>query len=873
MDSSAGHTEDKDARVQQPRRTRLFLRRWSPFLLLILAFGYGLLATTILNTGLLKPEATSSRPPPIAVESPQTHYLTKSLTEVLDQQRWLDDNWQPIPENRSGLGYFSVPVTFRVTLNNPGDQPLRKWAVVSAPSLDYIQPAVIGEDGSASLLPAMGDLYPFDHRTIALPQWVWPITLPPGSSILLFEVRNAGPTMLPLSILEPDTVISESAGTLAWKASITGLLVFALLFNLSIVVKMKRPGLAWLSVLMFSLVYSQLVMEGFGLWYLWPNLPEMNRLLNITLPLCLIALCQFTPHFMPVPRNAVRILFGISVLAFVHLLAIPLGLPLLGQGSFLLLAMAGGTMILGLVLRQFSSHVYARYYALSILAILAGSLISSLRTIGWVPINSLTDSAFFLGAAAGSLILTSAVGRQMFEERKRRMKSDIRAQQEQRLRTLVEQDYDRLLKTHRITGKPNRAMLEESLDALDSRKQPYTLGLIRLERFNEIEQALGYRTTEELLKSYLRHLNSFLKQLLGDRLVMINGYAIASIDTATHAFALHRDEASGATGEILGELTNWLEENFREGRFAFSWSASVGIAHAPEHGDDVASALSSAGFAALDRRQTLTVYDPAIAEWQYRQQVLMLDVEGALRNGEMWLEYQPKVCIRDKRTESLEALIRWQHPEFGPVPPAHWVPLAEQVGMIHPVTLWVMDRACQDHGQLKDRHGEHVSIAVNVSAKDLSHPDFHEEVIAITRHHGTRPENLILEITETAMMVDATAARTMIRTLSQAGFRIALDDFGTGHSSLGTLATFDLDELKIDRSFLKDILQHPTRQRIFRAALELGDALDLDVVVEGVEDESIAIWLQQFPGLYGQGYYWARPERLAPQPRTLTADR
>ncbi|MBW4934706.1 EAL domain-containing protein [Marinobacter sp. F4206] len=873
MHSSAGPTENTDVTVRHPGFARFSLRRWSPFLLLVVALGYGLLTTIVLDTPPLPLETGLSRLPTTVAEPLHTHYLTKPLTDILDQERWLDNNWQPVPESHSGLGYFSVPVTFRVTFENPGNQPVRKWAVVSAPSLDYIQPAVIGEDGSASLLPVMGDLYPFNHRLIALPQWVWPITLPPGTSILLFEVRNAGPTMLPLSILEPDAVISESAGTLAWKAAITGLLVFALLFNLSIVAKMKRPGLAWLSVLMFSLIYSQLVMEGFGLWYLWPDLPEMNRLLNITLPLCLIALCQFTPHFMPVPRNAARILLGISVLAFVHLLVIPLALPLFGQGSFLVLAMGGGAMILGLVLSQFRSHLYARYYALSILAILTGSLISSLRTIGWVPINGLTDSAFFLGAAIGSLILTSAVGRQMLEERKRRLSSDIRAQQEQRLRTLAEQDYDRLLKTHRVTGKPNRAMLEESLDGLDSQERPYTLGLIRLERFNEIEQALGYRTTEELLKGYLRQLNSFLKRLFGDRLVMFNGYAIASIDTATHAFALHRDDESGATGQLLSELTGWLEENFREGRFAFSWNASVGIAHAPDHGDDVASALSSAGFAALDRRQTLTVYDPAIAEWQYRQQMLMLDMEGALRDGEMWLEYQPKVCIRDRRTESLEALIRWQHPEFGRVPPDHWVPLAEQVGMIHPVTLWVIDQACRDHDRLKTRHGEHIALAINVSAKDLAHPEFHNEVSAIARRHGIKPEELILEITETAMMADATAARTMIGALSKAGFRIALDDFGTGHSSLGTLATFDLDELKIDRSFLKDILQHPTRQRIFRAALELGDALDLDVVVEGVEDEAVAGWLQQFPGLYGQGYYWARPERLDNESQALRADR
>jgi len=210
----------------------------------------------------------------------------------------------------------------------------------------------------------------------------------------------------------------------------------------------------------------------------------------------------------------------------------------------------------------------------------------------------------------------------------------------------------------------------------------------------------------------------------------------------------------------------------------------------------------------------------------------------------------------------LEALIRWQHPDFGTVAPDRWIPLAEQVGMIHHVTLWVVDRVCEDMSALKARHGDHIAVAVNISANDLTHPDFVEKVKAIVQHHGAQPSDLILEITETAMMADTALAKVVIRTLSQSGFRIAVDDFGTGHSSLGTLATFELDELKIDRSFLSDILTQPARQRIFRAALDLGEALDLDVVVEGVEEEAIAAWLQQFPGLYGQGYYWGRPEQL-----------
>ncbi|MEX2474574.1 putative bifunctional diguanylate cyclase/phosphodiesterase [Marinobacter sp.] len=720
--------------------------------------------------------------------------------------------------------------------------------------------------GFAELSPVMGDLFPFHNRHFELPQWIWPVTLQPGETTFFFEVENLDPTLLPVSVQRPENLLGETAFTLAWKAFIGGLLAFALLFNISIVLMLRRPGLAWLSVFMVSVMYSQLAVDGFGLWFLWSSWPLVNNLLGIGFPLCLIAICQFTPHFLQLSRRTTAVLRSFSLAGFVLMIASPLGIPFLGQGSLLLLSTVAVLFILCVVTRQLKHHVYARYYGLSMLVILGGAMVSSLRTVGWVPASNFTDSAFFLAAAIASLILTMGVGRLLLEERRKRLHSDVRARQEEQLRARIEKDYDRLLKTHRVTGKPNRAMLEESLERLDDAQTPYTLCIVRLQRFNEIEQALGYRTAEELLKTYLRHLNSFLKRSFGARLVMVNGFALSSIDIVNHAFAFHRGDDLAGNNHALEEVTHWLSEHFREGRFSFSWSPSVGMAHAPEHGPDAAGILSSASFASVNGDRLLCVYDPSIADWQYRQQILMLDIEEALASEHMWLEYQPKVNIREGEVSSVEALIRWQHPEFGKVPPDHWIPLAEQVGVIHPVTLWVIRRACGDFHLLTSRYGSTLAVAVNVSAKDLAHSQFDQEVLDIIHQHRMQPSDLILEITETAMMADPEAAQSMIQSLSQHGFRISLDDFGTGHSSLGTLARFNLDELKIDRSFLKDILDHPIRQRIFRAALDLGEALDLNVVVEGVESHAVAVWLEQYPGLYGQGYYWGRPQRLTADP-------
>ncbi|WP_417529973.1 EAL domain-containing protein [Marinobacter lipolyticus] len=865
MDSSANPQSDPGALpVHNWRQIPRLLRRWLPLSLLVSGLVYGLTVTSILSTrdsikaGHALPELRAAD----HTDHVPTEFTLQSLDAILATPGASTITWTTTPENHTGIGYPTQPATFRFSLDNPEQQATRKLLVVTAPSMDSITPAMITPDGTLERLPHMGDIHPFSNRLYDLPQWIWPVTLHPGTTTFFFEVENAGPTLLPISIHKPETILGHTAFTLAWKAFIGGLLTFALLFNISIVIMLRRPGLAWLSVLMVGVMHSQLVMDGFGLWFLWSDWPQFNALLSVSLPLCLIALCQFTPHFLSISRPISSILNVISLAALALAIVTPLGLPLPGQGSLLVLAALTGLFILAVVAGQIRHHVYARYYGLSILAILSGAIVSSMRTIGWLPVTSLSDSAFFLGAAIASLILTSGVGRLLLEERKKRLSADVRARQEGQLRAKIEKDYDHLMKTHRVTGKPNRAILEESLETLNSKKVPYTLCLIRLQRFNEIEQTLGYRTAEELLKTYLRRMSRFLERTFEARLIRINGHALASIDTINHAFAFYRGDETNSDQHIMNELTAWLGTHFREGRFAFSWSPSVGIAHAPEHGPDAVGVLSSAGFASLSGDQPLCEYDPSVAEWQYRQQMLMLDVEDALTNGSMWLEYQPKVGVRDARTSSVEALIRWHHPEFGKVPPDHWVPLAEQVGMIHPVTLWVINQACSDYKRLMLKYGSNIAVAVNISAKDLAHPRFDQEAMEILARHEMKPGELILEITETAMMADPEAARVMIHTLSQQGFRIALDDFGTGHSSLGTLASFDLDELKIDRSFLEDILDHPPRQRIFRAALELGEALDLDVVVEGVEDEAIALWLQQFPGLHGQGYYWGRPERI-----------
>ncbi|WP_379944783.1 hypothetical protein OZ656_18640 [Marinobacter sp. LM1] len=357
MDSpSLGQTLSRETRSG---RLPAWLHQSFPFVILLLAITYGL-ATTFwqeLPTLSVSPSVQTDSSATGPRITGQIEYLIHPLGKVLQDKLWQSQAWSRTDTGYSGIGYPYKPATFRLTLENPASEPATSQVTVPAPYLDHLQPALIHPDGQIERLPAMGDRYPFDQRYLALPQWVWPVTLQPGTTTLLMEVQNRGPVLLPVTLSDSAEALGAGTAITAWKSFVTGLLVFALLLNLSIVAKLRRPGLAWLSVLMISVIYSQLVMDGLGLWLIWPALPELNALLNISLPLCLIALCEFTPHFLQLARTEARILRAFSLLAGAHLLAAPLGFQFLGQHAFLMSSAIGGLFIFALSLRQLNSHV------------------------------------------------------------------------------------------------------------------------------------------------------------------------------------------------------------------------------------------------------------------------------------------------------------------------------------------------------------------------------------------------------------------------------------------------------------------------------------------------------------------------------------
>jgi diguanylate cyclase len=258
------------------------------------------------------------------------------------------------------------------------------------------------------------------------------------------------------------------------------------------------------------------------------------------------------------------------------------------------------------------------------------------------------------------------------------------------------------------------------------------------------------------------------------------------------------------------------------------------------------------------------MYRPGQEDVHRRRLTLITDLRTAIDNDQLTLVYQPLVTMAARTVRSLEALVRWTHPQLGPVSPAEFVPLAERTGGARRLTDWVLKAAIRQMGVWREQ-GLDMQLAVNLSASDILDPQLGDQILALLRAHSVHPTALLLEITESAVMLDPQGAARNMQLLRIAGVRFAIDDFGTGHSSLSKLSLLPVDEIKIDRSLITQAVQGNVT--IVTSTIELGHSMGLKVVAEGVEDADAWGLLRRLGCDFAQGYLISRPlavEQVAP---------
>ncbi|MCY1173610.1 putative signaling protein [compost metagenome] len=258
-------------------------------------------------------------------------------------------------------------------------------------------------------------------------------------------------------------------------------------------------------------------------------------------------------------------------------------------------------------------------------------------------------------------------------------------------------------------------------------------------------------------------------------------------------------------------------------------------------------------------RNRYQFYIASVDSEMRRRRELEKDLREALPRNQLYLVYQPQISYRDHRVVGVEALLRWQHPELGMVPPDQFIPLAEQNGSIISIGEWVLDQACRQLREWHDLGFDGLRMAVNLSAVQLRHSALPRVVSNLLQKHRLPPRSLELEVTETTLMEDIGAAAQHLNSLRRAGAQIAIDDFGTGYSSLSYLNRLPLDKIKIDRSFVQDLQQNDDDATIVRAIIQLGKSLGMQVIAEGVETAEQEAYIIAQGCHEGQGYHYSKP--------------
>lgn len=401
-----------------------------------------------------------------------------------------------------------------------------------------------------------------------------------------------------------------------------------------------------------------------------------------------------------------------------------------------------------------------------------------------------------------------------------------------------------------LTGLPNRTLAMERLGSAISADRPIALLYIGIDNLRELSESGGPTFVDKLLQQVAQSLLDLVRP----------GDTVAHLSTDEFLLLLENLDSDSAVA-VADKLQQVLLQPHRFGGHDVAIDCRIGIAAFPTDGLSAEELLTRSAIAmkdAADMPGRLQVYQHGRDLAHQRQVRLIRDLRRAAANNELSLHYQPKLDLRDKQVRQAEALLRWQHPQLGNVSPGEFIELAERTGSIQTLTRWVIEEGIRQLSEWSTR-GLVVQLSLNISADDLLGSDLPERVLRLLDLHGVPPEQLIFEITESAIMREPEKALKVLNSLRDCGISLSVDDFGTGYSSLAHLKRLPVQELKIDQSFVRNLDETSEDAVIVRSTIEMSHNLGLKVVAEGVEYEHSLRLLERWNCDTAQGYLISRP--------------
>lgn len=402
-----------------------------------------------------------------------------------------------------------------------------------------------------------------------------------------------------------------------------------------------------------------------------------------------------------------------------------------------------------------------------------------------------------------------------------------------------------------LTNLPNRTLFIDRLQQAthSAKRDGLTLAvlLLDIDRFKEVNDTLGHYNGDRLLKQVALRLSGIIRE--ADTLARIGGDEFG--------FLLQSPGSASDIEKVAKKIKKSLSTPFSLENLSLDVQASIGAVFFPQHGKDVDTLIQRADVAMYVAKQDnlgFVFYSKKLDGHSPHRLTLMGELREAIKQGDLVLHYQPKILSASNQVSSAEALVRWQHEKHGFMPPDDFIPLAERTGLIQELTIWVLKKSLQ---QCTAWHKDNINIgiAVNISSLCLVDPEFPEIVTGLLASYDFPAKYLIMEITETTIMVDPDRCLETLNRLHQIGISFSIDDFGTGYSSLAYLKKLPVSEIKIDKSFVMDMLKNESDKTIVNATIQLGHNLGLKVVAEGVEDAETFDSLKSMGCDLLQGFY------------------
>ncbi len=790
--------------------------------------------------------------------------------EVEDIAELPADQWQLAESGSTTEGITGSAYWLRFSVRNETEESLNLIAELGYSQLDDVVFHVYS-DGDKVREFATGDNRPFQPRDVAHPNMLLRFDLASEQAKTIYvRVQTDGSMILPLRVWREHHFFEAAAQEEKLHFFYYGGITIIVLINLAVFLTLREKLYLYYALAIAGYLMFFGSINGHAFQHLYPQSPDLHgRMLLVSMPILALFSVLFAREFLQTRQNsprldiAMRAMIVFEIINFAVALTMPynVAIQLSAYSAFVFfsLLLVAGPIIWAKGLRA------GMFFTIAWTPLTIGVLATAGRAMGLFPETTLTQHAMQIGSGVEAFILTLALADRLYREREDKIAAQADSLDKEKARHEANAMLADAMAHDPVTGLPNRNRFERMVNGqlqADPDGQ-YMIGVCRITRLEEINRTLGLSRSERLL------------QRIANRMVELA--ATIPIVHSPRDDRGRREYVYQLSGDTFGILVNAARDgdNFASldralkqlsrpitlDRLAIELHPKFGVASYPHHGDNAALLIRNAHVGmeiAPHRNMEVGFYSRHYDIYNESRLTLISDLKEALSQNQTQLYYQPKLSLSSGKITSVEALIRWHHPERGWVSPNDFIPLAEKTGVITQLTRWAFEQGLNNLKSFQ-RDFPELSVSINISARDLVSGNLLEMVSSLLQEHGIAAHHLIIELTETAAMDDPDRGWDTLRALADLGVHIAIDDFGSGYSSLSYLKQLPATEVKLDRSLIQDVYSNDSSRVIAETAIAMAHGLGYEVVAEGIEDQETARLLKNLGCDRLQGFWLCHP--------------